>query len=299
MSLRMLAAVALALSTGCGLRSDPLFEGVNLEDGGSEDEDPSEGGDDEPIGGACDEPITMPAENIAAVKGKLSGDNRQGGWCGSDDGPEIVYELVAPYTTDITLSVLSSDVPLTLRVNEGVCGSDEAAKVCATDFSDQPRHFLALGGTTYYITVDTDVAAGGKFEFSVVYGWPTLDQCPIHETAIVQEPGGLFQWFNEFGQSQGQVDGFCGGPGRENMFFVQTSYPGNMYVNVTASGGFEPVVSLRTSCAAISEVTCDSDGPNGYAEATWPIQTPGGEYYIVVDQVGYQGGAYELFVSFD
>ena len=295
----MLAAVALAWSTGCGLRSDPLFEGVNLDSGSDEDDPSSESGDDGPSGRACESTIAMPAMNIASVKGTLNGDDRGGGWCGDDDGPEIVYELVAPYTTDITLTTLSSEVPLTLRVEEGVCGDDDAAKICATDFSEQPRHFLALGGTTYYITVDTDDPQGGSFDFSVVYGWPTLDQCPVHDMPIYQEPGGLFQWFNDFGQSQGEADGFCGGPGRENMFFVQTSYAGNMHVELKGSGGFEPVLSLRTSCAAISEIVCDSDGPNGFATADWFIDAPGGEYYIVVDQVGYAGGAYELFVSFD
>ena len=293
----MLAAVALALSTGCGLRSDPLFEGVNLE-GDSDSADETDEDDDGPQGNACDDPIAMPEGNIT-VKGELSGDDQQGGWCGEDDGPEIVYELFVPYTTDISFTILSAEVPVTLRIEEGVCGDDTASQVCATDFREQSRHFLAIGGTTYYITVDTDEPDGGSFEFSVVYGWPGLEQCPIHDTPILQEPGGSFQWFNDFGQSQGMADGFCGGPGRENMFFVQTSYVGNLYASVQGSGGFEPVISLRTSCAAISEITCDFDGPNGYAEATWPIEAPGGEYYIVVDQVGYAGGAYELYVAFD
>jgi len=294
----MLPAVALALSTGCGLRSDPLFEGVNL-GSGSDADDATDEATDGPDMRACDSPIAMPAENTI-VKGTLSGDDRQGGWCGDDDGPEIVYELVAPYTTDITLAVVSAEVPVTLRVEEGSCGDDAAAKICATDFRDQPRHFLALGGTTYYITVDTDDAAGGKFEFSVVYGWPGLDQCPVHDMPILQEPGGSFQWFNDFGKSQGMADGFCGGPGRENMFFVQTSYPGNIYASVSGSGGFEPVISIRTNCAAVSELVCDSDGPNGFAEASWYVDQPGvTTYYVAVDQVGYEGGAYELFVQFD
>jgi hypothetical protein len=294
MTLRLLAAVALALASGCGLRSDPLFEGVLLDEGSESDPDDS-GGDP----AACDSPIVMPAMNVT-VTGELKGDSQQGGWCGSDDGPEIVYELLAPYTTDIAFYVTQSDAPLTLRVEEGTCGSDAAAKICATDFQTQGRHFLALGGTTYYITVDTDSANGTKFSFDVVYGWPPLEQCPIHEMPIVQEPGGSFQWFNDFGRSQGQVDGFCGGPGRENMFAIQTTYAGNMYANVIGNGGFEPVISLRTNCAAVSELVCDSDGPNGYAEASIfmdPAVSP--TYFVAVDQVGYEGGSYELLVSFD
>lgn len=295
MTLRRLAAVALALSWGCGLRSDPLFEGVLLDEG-SDEGDPNDSGDDP---AACDSPIAMPAMNVT-VTGQLKGDSQQGGWCGSDNGPEIVYELLAPYTTDIAFTVTQSDAPLTLRVEEGVCGSDAAAKICATDFQTQSRHFLALGGTTYYITVDTDSANGTKFEFDVVYGWPALTDCPIHEMPIVQEPGGSFQWFNDFGKSQGQVDGFCGGPGRENMFAVTPTYPGNMYASVTGNGGFSPVISLRTNCAAVSELICQAAGPNGSVEANVfmdPAVSP--TYYVEVDQVGYDGGSYELVVSFD
>lgn len=295
MRLSLLAVVVLAVSTGCGLRSDPLYAGIQLEEG-SGDEDDTE--DDGPTEKKCDDPIAMPAQNVK-VKGELEGDNTEGGWCGSDDGPEIVYELVAPYTTDISLAVLSSDVPLTLRIDEGVCGDEAKAKVCATDFSTLPRHFLALGGTTYYITVDTDDAQGGKFEFEVVYGWPALEACPVHETHIIQEPGGSFQWFNDFGKSQGQVDGFCGGPGRENMFQVDASYVGNMHVEVAGSEGFEPVISLRTNCAAVSEVVCQPGGPNGFVTADWLLDTPGGLYFVEVDQVGYAGGAYELNVFFE
>ncbi|HET6585242.1 MAG TPA: hypothetical protein VFG69_17410 [Nannocystaceae bacterium] len=295
MTLRLSAAVALALASGCGLRSDPLFEGVLLDEGSGGDDDDESGG----TMAACDSPIAMPEGNVT-VKGELKGRSEQGGWCGSDSGPEIVYELVAPYTTDISLYLTQSDAPLTLRVEEGVCGSDAAAKICATDFQTQGRHFLAVAGQTYYITVDTDTAAGTKFSFDVVYGWPPLEQCPIHEMTIAQEPGGSFQWFNDFGESQGQVDGFCGGPGRENMFAVTASYPGNMYATVIGDGGFEPVVSLRTNCAAVSELVCDADGPNGYAEASTfidPAVSP--IYYVAVDQVGYQGGSYELIVGFD
>jgi hypothetical protein len=287
--------VALALATGCGLRSDPLFEGVMLE-GGSEADDDS-GGDDGTGPRKCESPVAMPAQNVT-VKGTLKGDDTEGGWCGSDDGPEIVYELLAPYTTDITLRLLTSEVPLTLRVEEGACGSDEAALICAEDFVEQPRHFLALGGTTYYITVDTDEPGGGSFEFGVEYGWPTPDLCHIHDTAIIQMPGGSFQWFNDFGKSQGYVDGYCGGPGRENMFAVTTTYAGNMYANVSAQGGFEPVLSIRTNCAGVSELVCDSDTANGYAEASWFLEPPN-TYYIAVDQMGYDGGSYELYVWFD
>lgn len=295
------AGIAVALS-GCGLRSDPLFEGVELDDEG----EVGESADDGPSGGACESPVAMPDQTMFTVKGDLEGRNRQGGWCGKDDGPEIVYELLAPYNTDISLTLLSSDVPLTLRVEEDACGDDDAAKICATDFdtgspTGVSRHFLAQGGRTYYITIDTDDPDGGKFEFQVLYGWPVLTECPVHDTPIIQEPGGSFQWFNDFGRSQGDADGLCGGAGRENMFYVQTSYVGNMYVDVVGADGFEPVISIRTNCAAVSELVCEAGGANSSINASWFIDSPGEVpgYYVAVDQVGYEGGSYELYVAFD
>ncbi len=291
------APLALWLSgfaTACGLRSDPLFEqslvhgdSGQLDSGDSSDEGPS----------ACEEPIEMPMTNIT-VTGELEGGNSSEGWCGADDGPETVYRLTAAYTTDVTLKVAQSEVPLTLRVVEGGCDTGGVTRVCATDFAETSRHFLAVAGVTYDIIVDTQ-AQGGGYAFDVIYGWPTLDQCTIHEEVIVQQPGGSFVWFNEFGEGQGTSDGLCGGPGRENMFYVATSYVGNIYATAEGSGGFEPVLSLRTSCAGLSELTCASGSADGFANLQWTIDAPGTAYYLSVDQVGYAGGSYSLSVAFD
>lgn len=279
---------------GCGLRSDPISENL-IGHGGSADSGAADSGDDGPS--ACDDPIEMPMQNVT-VTGKLSGGDHAQGWCGGDSGPETVYRLTAAYTTDVTFKVTQSDGPLTLRVVEGGCDTGGTTRVCATDFADTSRHFLAIAGVTYDIIVDTD-GDGGSYSFDVVYGWPTIDQCTIHDEVIIQQHGGSFVWYNEFGQGQGTSDGVCGGAGRENMFYVSTSYVGNIYATAQGSGGFEPVLSLRTSCAGLSEKTCAAGPANGVANLQWTIDEPGTEYYLSVDQVGYAGGAYSLTVAFD
>ncbi|MBK6916921.1 MAG: hypothetical protein IPH07_05935 [Deltaproteobacteria bacterium] len=285
------------LALGCGLRSDPLFEGDLIDEAGTGAGTIDAGTD--PGASACDAPIEMPVQNIT-VNGQLSGGNHERGWCGQDDGPEQVYSLTVPYNVDVTLAVTKADSPLTLRIVEDGCSDGEGRTVmCANDFVDAPHHFFALAGHTYSIIVDSEDGASGEFSFDAVFGWPTIDQCTVHDEVIFQQPGGSFVWFNDFGRGQGDVDGACGGPGRDNMFPVQVSYPGNIYVDVTASGGLSPVVSLRTSCAGVSELTCSSGGANGTASMTWFIDASSPEYYLVVDQATIDGGSYGLSVFFD
>jgi hypothetical protein len=281
---------------GCGLRSDPLFEGELVDAGESNDDDVesgSEGGDSE-----CDAPAEMPLQNVT-VRGTISGGGGEQGWCGQDGGGEKVYRLTPTFNTDVTLVITEAASPLTLRVIEDGCGGDEGiTRVCANDFVDASRHFLAQAGHVYSIIVDSDQGASGEFAFDVIYGWPTLEQCTVHDEPILQQPGGSFVWYNDFGRGQGDADGLCGGAGRENMFHIQTSYTGNMYAEVSASDGFEPVVSIRTNCAAVSELTCSSAPANGFTSSQWLLEG-GGDYYLAVDQVGYLGGSYSLSVYFD
>ncbi len=281
---------------GCGLRSDPLYEGNLIDESGSEASDES---GPEPGPSACDMPVVMPAENVT-VEGTLSGVDHERGWCGQDSGPEQVYSLTVPYNTDVTLVTRQADVGLTLRIVEDGCSDGEGRTVvCANDFAEVSRHFFALAGHTYNIIVDSEVGASGKFAFDVVFGWPTLDQCTIHEEVIVQQSGGSFVWANDFGRGQGTADGLCGGPGRENMFAFQTSYAGYVYAELTSSDGFEPVLSLRTSCAGLSELTCAAGAANSTTSLEWFVDAPGSEYYLAVDQVGIEGGSYSVAVYFE
>lgn len=287
--------------SACGLRSDPLFEGDLVADGGvtdTDDDDSDESGPD-PGPSACDMPIEMPMENIT-INGTFSGGDHERGWCGQDSGPEQVYLLTALYSTDITLVTTQADDALTLRIVENGCADGTGRTVmCANDFREASKHFFAVAGQTYSIIVDGDSSASGKFSFDVVLGWPTLDQCEVHNEVIVQQSGGAFLWENEFGRGQGTVDGACGGPGRDNMFPISTSYVGGMYAEAYGSDGFQPVLSLRTSCAGLSELTCSAGEVNGIGSLSWYFETPGTEYYLAVDQVGIEGGSYALNVYFD
>lgn len=301
----VVSVLGLFVAGGCGLRSDPLFEGDLIDDASddpSSDNDLGSGETDTDTGpevSACDMPIALPLENVT-LEGTLGGRGQETGWCGQDGGPEVVYQFVAPYNLDVTMTVTASEVPLTLRVVEDGCSNGEGRTVmCSNDFIDNARHFYALAGRTYNVTVDTDSGNSGGYAIDVSYDWPALALCDIHDEPIVQQQGGSFVWFNELGKGQGSVDGACGGPGRENMFTIQTSYPGSMYAEVYGSNGYAPVLSVRTSCAGVSELMCTSAEPNGYASTSWYFDAPGSEYYLVADQVGIEGGAYELYVYFD
>lgn len=289
--------LGLAVSSlACGLRSDPFAPELTVDSDDDDDGDP--GDPNRP--GTCNDPLSLPFSPMT-LRGELSGPSFSEGWCGADTGPEDVYTLVPDYDVDVILTFDASESELrpTLRVIEDGCTPGAGVtRVCTRSFADSPFHFLALAGHTYTIIIDSPADTEGRYAFSVDFGWPSLEQCDPHPETIQQVPGSAFLWNNDFTEGQGRVDGYCGGPGRENMFPLVATYPGNVFAQVETSGGFAPVLSLRTECAALSELACIADGPGGVAELGYFIAEPG-LYYLVVDQGEIGSGGYQLRVDFD
>lgn len=291
-------ALSMAWAAGCGLRSDPFAPDVALEDGGGDDDDDDDAGDPNRPG-TCNDPLAMPFAPMT-LRGELSGPSFAEGWCGSDGGPENVYTLVPDYDVDVILTLLPGETEFTptLRVVEDGCVEGTGVtQVCTRSFADQPYHFLARAGHTYSVFIDSADGGEGAYAFEVGFGWPSLDQCAPHPELIVQQPGSAFIWNNDFTEGQGRVDGYCGGPGRENMFPLVASYGGYMYAFVETTGAFAPVLSLRTDCAALSEITCSAAAAGGVTELVQYIEP--GQYYLVVDQAQIGAGGYQLRVDFE
>ncbi len=289
--------LSLVAAIGCGLRSDPFAPDYVLDGETSAGSDESGGDPNRP--GTCNDPLSLPFAPMT-LRGELSGPSFAEGWCGSDGGPEDIYTLVPDYDVDVILTLdRETEFRPTLRVIEDGCAPDTGfTQICTRSFDEQPYHFLARAGHTYSVVIDSPTGSGGRYAFKVDFGWPPLDQCSPHPEVITQVPGSAFIWNNDFTEGQGRVDGYCGGPGRENMFPLVANYPGNVYVQVSTSGGFAPVVSLRTDCAALSELACAADGPGGVAELGYFLPNAG-QFYLVVDQGQIGSGGYQLRVDFE
>jgi hypothetical protein len=303
-AVRTWVVAALAVAAGCGLRSDPTFVGESLTDVLSDGASAEGGVVDPDRMGACNSPFDLPPEPTT-IQGTLPDHGSlYGGWCGRDAGPEDVYRFVPAADTDVTIVFRRdlTDFEPTLRVQSEACGgSTTAIDICAVEPFEDDFHFFALAGSTYFISVDSSEAGiGGNYGFDVLYGDPGLERCPVHPEVIVQSAGAAFVWGNDFARGQGRVDGRCGGPGRENMFRLDISYSAPFSVRVEGTEGFEPVVNLRTSCGGLTEILCAKSGDTGtpgVAEIFLGPAAPG-TYYIVVDQVGIEGGPYSLRVDF-
>lgn len=296
------AALVAIAAAGCGLRSDGLLPDEAGDDLLSTQTGSGDSGITDPDRpGSCNDRLPL-VFGDTTVSGELPAHGSLSeAWCGSDGGPEDAYVLVADFNTDVTLTLDRADFNAVLRVTEGGCGTGEGTTlVCDREIDDRPFHFLAEGGKEYTVTIDSAEGDAGSYQFSTVYGWPPLEACPVHPETIDQVNGATFIWENTFSQGQGQVDGLCGGPGRENMFRLNAVQAGNMYVQVEGTNGFVPVASVRTSCAAVSELACSRDGDTGIpgvAELSFFIEGPG-EYFIVVDQGEIGAGDYKLRVEF-
>lgn len=294
---RLSAVVLVCGLAACGLRSDADDE----DSGGGED---TFGGDTEadPRRGSCDTPYVLPFANFEA-RGRLAGPGKVRGWCGRDEdadgpdaGPEDSYIVTPSFNVDVVV-VLEADFEAALRVTRDGCREDVLPAICAAPIGDAPWHFFAEVGHDYTITVDSPAGTDGRYTMQVVYGDPGPAACPVHPNQIDQEPGGFFTWSNVFGKRQGQVDGACGGPGTENMFQVNVSYPGNITFRVSADDSFEPVLSVRSGCGGVTELQCTSAAQTGSSslELTQFFDVPG-TYFVAVDQGNIEGGAYQLEV---
>ena len=295
-NLPRLSLVVLALAA-CGLRSDADDDesGGGGETFGDTEADPREG--------SCDTPYVLPFANFE-VRGRLLGPGKVRGWCGRDAedepdaGPEDSYIVTPSFNVDVLVVIPESDFVPSLRVTRDGCREDVFPQVCATPVAPADLwHFYAETGHTYTITIDSPENTDGNYTMQLLYGDPGVAACPIHPSVITQKPGGFFTWSNTFGKRQGQVDGACGGPGAENMFQIDVSYPGAVNFQLTGSNGFEPVLSLRSSCGGATEIECTSaeiTGSNALALDHF-FEVPG-TYYVVVDQAGVDGGDYKLDV---
>ncbi len=297
---RLLARVglggALVLLLGaCGARS-------GFTDGGDSD---GLGGDDDMREGSCAMPIELPFAPTT-VRGRLVGGGSAEGWCGDDGdldrGREDTYLLTTPYSTDVILTMRDgTDIQALLRVNPSGCDAvdERLPEICVVPDIDDPRHFWAEAGQEYYISVDSPPGSDGRYELDIAFGWPPLEACDVHPTSIAQEPGGFFLWENNLGSGQGRVDGACGGPGRENMFLLEIKEPSLMTV-VVESTTIRPIISVRSNCAAASEINCVADeaGDQGGIFLEHYFEEPG-NYYLAIDQADVAGGDYLLQVSFN
>jgi hypothetical protein len=292
MQRRTLAAIlALALIPGCGARSS-IFDGV------ASGLDP---GPEDRLGG-CANPIELPF-TPQTVRGRLLGGGRVEGWCGefSDDvGREDVYKVAIPYNTDVIITMTEeTDFDAVLRITADACEEEAAPvpEICVAPEIGEYRYFFAEGGRDYYIAIDSPAGVDGRYGFSVAFGWPPFEACSLHSSTISAEPGGFFRWANTFGLGQGQVDGSCGGPGRENMFRVDVTEPTLMRA-VARLTGMQGVLSVRSSCGGLSELACEaSPSREGALTLEYYFDVPG-EYYLVIDQVDVAGGSYELEIEF-
>ncbi len=292
--------LSLLFVAACGLRSSPDIEPVS-DDGAS--------GDDGMREGSCALPYEIPGSNVT-VRGKLLQGSDASGWCGQDEGPEDHYRITPSSEVDVTFAFRSDETTFepVVRVTEDGCGDGQGNVVlCGTEADQRAYHVFLRPGHVYDVAIDSPQGTKKQnYAFDVVYGWPPIDACTFHEQAIEQTPGNVFSWENDLSAGQGHADGRCGGPGRENIFLVRLYYSGYIRAYLETSSDFEPILSLRTNCAGISEVACSSwqDFSEGYTELSHyvelaPDQSIPVEYFLAVDQTGHAGGNYRLTVSFE
>jgi hypothetical protein len=306
MSRLVLAGLAACLF-GCGLRTDPDYNPVCVDDAGVADETAETDGGTEtgsvplvPRSGSCEDPIDLPVGQTVIVRGSLGGCSGIEGWCGGS-GAEDVYRL-GSLPGDVFVEFLPQETnfnPL-LRVvrAEDPCVETTTleSEVCAPIVNSIPgRGFFDQGDSaTYYIIVDTELGEAGDYAFEVRFGndaFQTECEDAMEEQTIELMAGGNFVWEADLEDIQGRVDSGCSAPGDEDIFNVILTGAGNLQASVEVlEGDIQPIVSIRAECRTTSEVSC---GPTAGINVGSSDNA-----YVVVDQLGAAKGRYRLTVNY-
>lgn len=286
---------------GCGLRSDPDYSPVCVDDSMAVGTGETGGGTVEPRYGSCEDPIDLPAGKTIVVRGSLGGCSGVEGWCGGT-GAEDVYRI-GSVSGDVFVDFIPQETNFNpvLRVvrTEDPCLDVpiEATEVCADIKNSIPgRGFYDQGapGQTYYIIVDTELGESGEYAFEVRFGEQAFaDDCldAVEEQAIELATGGNFVWEASLEAQQGRIDSGCSAPGDEDIFNLALTGPGTLHASVEVlAGDIQPIVSIRTGCGTATELAC---GPS--ATASFGTTTSA---YLVVDQLGAAKGRYRLTLDY-
>lgn len=319
-SVRACFGLGLCVALGCGLRSDPTFiadTDVDAVTGTVTDTEPDTGesssGDPtndfpppvEGRVGSCSNSIELPTTD-SQVMGELRGPGLYTTECGLAEGLEDVYLFHPTSATDVTITFdpeRTDFIPI-VRVSEFACGPEGVVlRTCVDDWFEggvgDPRHFIAPGNRDFFIQIDSS-GNGGRYGFDVSLEPVPLVECEVHPELIVQDVGSRFLWQNDFPGGQGVADSFCGGVGRENFFQLEMTTPGLVSVTSNGSGGFRPMLSIRTGCSALTEIECTSDqilATPGFAYLEVYLEP--GTYYLDVDTLSLDEGGFDLEVAFD
>lgn len=293
---------ALAITFGCGLRTDPDYSPVCVDDsmagdtGGTADT----GGNVTPRAGACENPIDIPAGQNIVVRGSLGGCSGTEGWCGGSGG-EDVYRI-ASVTDEVFIDFRPQETnfnPVLRVVREDPCleGAIEVSEVCADIKNSVPgRGFYdeGGGGDQYFIIVDTELGESGDYAFEVRFGDGASEgDCfdAMEEQAIELATGGNFQWEADLEDEQGRLDSACSAPGDDDVFSLVLTGGGTVSASVEVlEGDIEPIVSIRTDCTTNSEFSCGATAQASFGGSTTAI--------LVVDQLGAENGRYRLNVDY-
>jgi hypothetical protein len=301
---------ASACLLGCGLRTDPDFTPVCVDnnmvavDGTGDTGDTGGTGDTGtfvPRSGSCEDPIDIPAGETIVVRGSLGGCSGTEGWCGGS-GAEDVYRI-GSVANDVFIDFLPTETNFNpvLRVVRGdPCeeGTPEVSEVCADIVNSIPgRGFYDEGGANdvYYIIVDTELGESGEYAFEVRFGESAFEgDCfdELEEQVIELSIGGNFAWEGPLEAKQGRLDSGCSAPGDEDVFSVVVNDPGKLTATVEVlDGDIEPIVSIRTDCATTTEQSCGAVAERSFNAGTSAL--------LVVDQLGVGEGRYRLNVDYN
>ena len=295
--------ITAACLLGCGLRSDPDYSPVCVDNSVAVSETGETGGAVlEPRSGSCEAPIDLPAGQTIIVRGSLGGCSGTQGWCGGT-GAEDVYRI-GSVADDVFVDFLpqATNFNPVLRVirADDPCETApiEATEVCADIKNSVPgRGFFDQGavGEVYYIIVDTELGESGNYAFELRFGEQAFkNDCldAVEEQAIELGKGGNFVWEADLVGEQGRIDSGCSAPGDEAIFPLVLTGGGTLNASVeVVSGDIEPILSIRSGCGTAGELSCGSQE----ASANFGASTTA---YLVVDQAGVAKGRYRLNVDY-
>ncbi len=260
---------------------------------------------------ASPEPLDL-SSGHAQVTGTTAGaDNTAAGSCnGWGQAPDVVYSFSIASPRKLTARVTGSrglDPVVYLR---SACGDavTEIPSGCALAPAGSTTATLNVGSLpagSYFLFVDGYDASAGGFTLTIDVAAtppvPANDTCASPE-ALLFDANGHAQTQGDTSSAHDDDRATCGGIGGDVYFTFTTNETKKAAFRLSGgSGGFDPVLSIRSSCGpgSFSELPqgC-AQAPTGSPDASLLFgRLPAGTYYLVVD--GYNGSSGPFTLSAD
>ncbi len=230
------------------------------------------------------------------------------GTCGGNDDDDVWYSFTAVDTAHTVTVQGNNGYDPVVDVLSGACNGTSIS--CTDVTTANGIETAAVSGLTignvYYVRVYHYGVAdgGGDFSICVTHAAPVVIPPPANDDCanaitLTSDTTCNYTTGSSLGATS-SITGTCPGTDDDDVWYQFTAMATTHNITVQGSGGFDPVIDVRSGACTGTNIACmDASGANGLETAIASGLTVGSVYYIRVYHwgVGDGGGAFQICVT--